>query len=435
MNERRRVLIVVSSYDPAMPASMQRARMLAWEMGKIGWDVEILTPSAKFQQQVWLEPLAPPFFKSGIPCHEAKPNLFDGLFIALGMRSAAWRGFLPMYLLGSRLLSKGKYSIVYFSTTTFTFFCLGRLWRWRYKQPYILDFQDPWYNPLFKNGSTRSAFKAWISNKLAKYLESFSVRGAAGVISVSPGYLDTLVARYDNAPALQKEYLAVIPFGALKRDLELKSTDDSGKKSDSDIRIVAYVGVGNYIMQRSFRRIVRSLARLRKTRPELVNPIRMLLLGTQGGWRPGDRKVLWDEANCAGLGDIVIEEPSIVSYSTAISRALAADGLLVLGVDDPDYMPSKLFTYAFTGKPLLVCLHRESQANDYFVSFPDLGTLIHFGEADTNYEAEDKELVAFLSNLNCRKHFDRCGVMHQFSAASMAAQHASIFERCLQYSR
>lgn len=416
-----------------MPASMQRARMLAWEMGVMGWDVEILSPSADFQQKVWVEPFASHFFNSEIRRHEAKPLLVDRLFKALGMKSAAWRGLFPMYWLGSKLLAKGEYDIVYFSTTTFTFFCLGRLWRWRYKRPYILDYQDPWYNPSFDIKSKQGTFKNWLSNKLAKYLEAFSIRGASGVISVSPGYLKTLVGRYGNIPALLENHKTVIPFGALKRDLAFTSSTEPTITVESDIRTIAYVGVGDFIMQRSFRRIVLSLARLRLSRPELVNPVRLLLRGTQGGWRAGERKVLWEEANLAGVGDIVIEDPSIVSYSAAISQALAADGLLVLGVDDSDYMPSKLFTYAFTGKPLLACLHHKSQANDYFATFPDLGTLIHFGGSDRSHEAEDKQLIAFLHDLMCRRHFERSGVEHQYSAASMAAQHAGHFERCLQH--
>ena len=38
--KRRRVLIVVSAWCPAMLADMQRARLLAWELPKVGWDVE-----------------------------------------------------------------------------------------------------------------------------------------------------------------------------------------------------------------------------------------------------------------------------------------------------------------------------------------------------------------------------------------------------------
>ncbi len=44
-----RVLIVTSTYAPAMIADMHRARHLAWELPKLGWQVEILAPDVSFQ--------------------------------------------------------------------------------------------------------------------------------------------------------------------------------------------------------------------------------------------------------------------------------------------------------------------------------------------------------------------------------------------------
>ena len=44
-----RVLIVTSTYAPAMIADMHRARQLAWELPKLGWQVEILTPDVSYQ--------------------------------------------------------------------------------------------------------------------------------------------------------------------------------------------------------------------------------------------------------------------------------------------------------------------------------------------------------------------------------------------------
>lgn len=61
----RRVLIVVSSYCPAMSASMHRARLLAWSLAECGWQVQILAPSAEFQRPEWMDPKAQAFFQPG----------------------------------------------------------------------------------------------------------------------------------------------------------------------------------------------------------------------------------------------------------------------------------------------------------------------------------------------------------------------------------
>src|SRR6185312_11565165 len=112
------------------------------------------------------------------------------------------------------------------------------------------------------------------------------------------------------------------------------------------------------------------------------------LYGTDGGWREGERRILQHQADLAGIGDLVTEDPRIVPYSQATVITSAADGLMVLGVDDPAYMASKLFSYAQLGKPLLACLHAGSQMNDYFEKYPELGTVIHFAtdEAKTKQE-------------------------------------------------
>jgi hypothetical protein len=58
----RRVLIVTSSYAPTMIADMQRVRQLAWELPKLGWEVEILSPSTEYQQATCVDEDSAVFF-------------------------------------------------------------------------------------------------------------------------------------------------------------------------------------------------------------------------------------------------------------------------------------------------------------------------------------------------------------------------------------
>jgi hypothetical protein len=428
----KRVLIVVSSYAPAMPANMHRARMLAWYLKDYGWDVELLSPSHEFQQSVWIEPHPAMFFASGIRCWEAPPT-FDFLFRLLGMHSVGWRSWFSVYLAGNRLLSAQRFDLIFFSTTAFNFFCLGRIWERRFGVPYVLDFQDPWYRD--KRGLRTSShwIKAWIGNSLARYFESFAVRSAKALVSVSPRYLEQLKARYPKASTFAKGRQATIPFGALPSDaLNVANLLQRAPSIQDNIRTIAYVGVGGVVMQRSFRRLAAGLGRLRQTRPDIVNQCRIRLTGTQGGWKEGDAKILWNEAYSAGIGDLVVEDPSIVSYSAAVSTAVNADGLLVLGVDDRDYMPSKLFLYAFTGKPLLACMHWQSQINDYFKRFPDLGLIIHFGAPSEVESDEDAQLASFLKLVIARRQFERDDIKAEYSAKAMSRQHADLFDKCVQ---
>jgi len=428
----RRVLIVVSSYIPAMPANMHRARMLAWYLKDYGWDVEILAPSHEFQQSVWVEPHPSPFFAPGIRCWEARPT-FDALFRLLGIHSVGWRSLLSVYLVGKRVLSAQRFDLIFFSTTAFNFFCLGRIWERRYGVPYVLDFQDPWYRDQVGLRTSRHWVKARVGNSLAKYFESFAVRSAKALVSVSPNYLIQLRTRYPSAIAFEKGRHATIPFGALPSDI-LNAEKLLRRQSPvpDNVRTIAYVGVGGVVMQRSFRRLAAGLARLRQTWPDVVNQCRICLAGTQGGWKEGDAKILWNEAYAIGIGDIVIEVPNIVSYSAAVSDASHADGLLVLGADDEAYMPSKLFLYAITGKPLLACMHWKSQVNDYFNRFPDLGLIIHFAAPSEVELEEDARLMRFLKLVITRTQFERSYIKAEYSAKTMSRRHANLFEQCVK---
>src|SRR5437773_667343 len=423
----KRVLIVASSYVPAMPANVHRARMLAWCLGEAGWEAEVLTPGKEFQRPEWLDPDSSALFPSNIPWHEAKPTLTK-LFYLLGMPGIAWRALLPLYLEGTRLLARRHFDIVYITTTSFNLFCLGRFWQRRFGIPYVLDFQDPWYRLRPTIVTTKHWFKFWVSEKLAKYLEAFAVNGATGVVSVSPNYLIDLRERYPLARGCKVGRNAVIPFGVLPLDLDVARKRARQSSTDEILRTIAYVGVGAAIMQRSFRRLADGLARLRRSYPEIVGRFRLRLTGTQGGWNPSDPKILYDEAVAAGIGDLVEEDPRIVSYPVATSLAIAADALLVLGVDDPAYMPSKLFLYALTGKPLLASMHWQSQVNDYFNRFPELGTLIHFGALVGMESDEDSQILCFLNDVIERKDIRRDRIWKAHSALLMAFQHAELFQ-------
>ena len=80
----------------------------------------------------------------------------------------------------------------------------------------------------------------------------------------------------------------------------------------------------------------------------------------------------------AGVNDLVSERPERVSYRRSLELLVESDGGFVLGVDDPGYMPSKLFSYALSGKPLLVSLHRDSPAFAQCQAIPELAHVLWF---------------------------------------------------------
>jgi hypothetical protein len=432
----RRVLIVTSTWGPAMTADMQRARMLAWDLPAAGWRVEVLSPDVSYQHPLTIDIDSKGFFPSDTKVHPVGP-WWPAVFRRLNMRTIGWRSVWPMYWQGLRILRSTKIDIVYFSTTQFLLFCLGPLWERATGVRFVVDFHDPWYREKKVHVTNKHAFKSRISNALGKRLEEYAMKNASGCVAVSRSYIHTLRSRYaaTNPRWCRTGCEAVLPFAVRIDDFEeVRPASESGLgRPESKLISLAYVGVGGPIMMKSFGVICAVLAALRKQSPELVQRVRIQLFGTMLGWHPGDRKHLEDVAAEWGVADLVNEQPGRVSYRRSLELLRASDGALVLGVDDIGYIPSKLFGYALSGKPLLACLHDRSPGAEWFSRNFELGHLLRF-DAESKVDVAEEALVmlSYLREAGARKTFGRRAMLQAQLSASMANDHASLFEACLK---
>jgi hypothetical protein len=431
----RRALIVTGSYAPTMAADMHRARHLAWELPKLGWDVEILSPDSSFQPSSWMDSDSAAFFQPDTTVHFV-PRFFPHIFRLLGIGNIGWRALLPMYFTGGKLLTRGYYDLVYITTAQFPLFLLGWGWWMRLKIPYVLDFHDPCYgDERDKPGIRRRGLKHAVSRWTSKYIESISTTKAAGVIAVSPNYSETLRRRYEKGrPAwlFSSRRHAVIPFAVLPHDLIEAGTSVAAAAEQQPRRII-YVGVGGQIMLRSFALVCEALSYLRVREPRLVDAIRIELYGTISGWREGEPRHLALKAQERGVGHLVREHPGRVSYRRSLNLLVESDGGLILGNDDIGYMPSKLFTYGLSGKPLLASLRYEGPAYSQFLDTPELGRAIWFRESTEIPITEAAEVVkAFIHDIVARRNIDRRSILEPFLAPAEARRHVDLFEACLQ---
>ena len=414
-----------------MLADMQRARALAWELPALGWDVEILTPAPSEVRPDAIEPDASGFFANDTPVHEVRAWL-SPLFRPFTSRTGSWRMLLPMFWRGRSLLASGRFDLVYFSTTAFILVACGGSWQRRFGVPYVIDFQDPWLLPA---GPYRSrGWKARLSAWLDPYLEKTAVRNAAGLIAVSDAYVAALTLRYPRlAPAwLEAGRHAVIPFAADERDLiEAAKRSGSAIAAKGDELALHYVGAGP-TMHRSFSLVCQALARLRSCGDTLAGRVRIRLFGTGTPGQHDRKPVLKHLANAAGIGDLVEEQPQRVSYRRSLELILESSGLLVLGVDDAGYVPSKLFGYALSGKPLLASLHRDGAAYALFRSEPRLGRSLWFDQTQAMPLDEAASLFReFLHEMAAGMAFDRRPFLQTHLAPAMAQRHVELFQACL----
>jgi hypothetical protein len=422
---RRRVLFVTSSYAPFMTADVHRARQLAWELPGIGWDVELLHPSKEFQKAEYADAAAARLFNAEIRCHEAKPRA-TRLFRLLTMNSIGWRALWPLHRAGAALLRRKRFDLIYITTGNAILFCLAFCWRRTFETPCVLDFHDPWVVDESRYQTTKHTWKLWVNKRLARTMERWALQAAEGVVSVSPAYIEQLRRRYPGVRSLQDERCAVIPFAGCERDFVGAAESTF---SDGDHREIVYVGAGGPIMAKSFAAICAALATLRQGEEHLVRSLRIRILGTYGYVKTKGTRPLQDIAARFGLADIVEELPARVTYVKTMDLIKSSDGLLVLGVDDAGYMPSKLFTYAASGKPLLASLHPKSPALALFKQLSGMGHAICYDdEARPNVDAV-ATMKKFLSEVRERETFERRVLLAEYLSPSMAKRHAALFSR------
>jgi hypothetical protein len=425
----KRVLLVTSSYYPVTIADMHRVRHLAWELPALGWHVDVLHPGVAFQRPEFCEPDAVQLFNPDVETHEAQPT---GLRVArlLGVGSIGWRALLPLWRKGSELLSRKQFDLVFISTANFPLFCLGRAWLRSHRVPYVLDYHDPWVREQINYATTPSRWKLRVNVWLAKWMERWAVSSAAALVSVSPIYIHDLRRRYPNSAALKPNRALTIPFGA--RDADLSSARGAAPRRVGSRREVVYVGAGGAIMAESFTAICRSLAAVADHEPALLDGLRIRILGTFACWKEGEPKPLEELANGLGLGGVVIEEPSRIGYVRALQLAQCSDGLLVLGVDEHGYVPSKLFTYALTGAPLLASLRAGGAAAELMEQHPGFGHFITFRGRSATATAFDV-VHAFLREVRSGQRFDRRADLEDYLSPGMARKHAALFDQVRRF--
>jgi hypothetical protein len=412
-----------------MIADMHRARHLAWELPQLGWDVEVLAPNTQFQRPEFVESESTPMFNPTVPYHSVASD-DPWYFRLLKIRTIAWRAYRPLKRAGRRLLAHQNFDLVYISTANFNLFCLGRDWSRRFGVPYVLDYHDPWVRTRIDFRTTRHKFKRLIGACLARWMEPYALTGAAGIVAVSPNYLQELRIRYGELPCLAADRCEAIPFAASENDF--RAIGPAAPDSACPLEI-AYVGAGGAIMAKAFLEVCRSLAEARQCEPALFEKLRIRLYGTSSEWCEGDPKPLEEIAARFGLAGLVEELPRRISYFRAMEISLRAAGLFVLGIDSPGYMPSKLFGYALTGRPLLASFRSDSPMAGLFQKLPALGHAIAF-DAVTGGAAPNAVAVVtqFLREVGARRRFERKALLSDYLAPAMARRHVAIFESCLR---
>ena len=190
------------------------------------------------------------------------------------------------------------------------------------------------------------------------------------------------------------------------------------------------MGAGQAIMEKGWREFLGQL----KKEP-LARQVGIEIYGTNPFWKEGERRYLQSIAEEEGLSGLVIEEPKRVSYQRSLALAKGADGLLVLGVDDPNYQPSKLHTYLAVGLPVMVLCHEQSDLTRQLKGVEGVKLLGFEGErrpsfvtnsfGDAASEGSQGGMREYLQNIKEGKRWPN---RSRLTAREAAIEHSKLFE-------
>lgn len=354
------LLLVSPRFPPSSAADSQRLRLLLPHLRDHGCTAEVLAADPCCCSDA-LDPWQAEYLPDWVPVHRIRG--FSSRWGRLpGLGSVEARCFQALARTGGRLLSQRRFDAVYFTTTVFGSFRLGPLWKQRHNVPFLLDYQDPWVNDHYRRHPELTPpggrLKFAVVDRLHRHQEPRVLRHAAGFTAVSPAYPSQLQARYPFAvsiPAL------VLPFPGSDQDFQnLESIPASQLPFNPYDGLVHWVSIGRggADLHTALRGLFEAIAR--HATSELRQRLRLHFLGTS--YAPPGQGVASIAPLAAqfGLSAMVEERPDRLPLSITLASLRAADGLLVLGSNDPAYTASKIYPYLLARKPLLAVMHRQS---------------------------------------------------------------------------
>jgi hypothetical protein len=426
-------LIVSPHFPPVNAPDHQRVRMSLPYFRENGWEAHVLTVDPRF-----VEGFRDPGLLQTVPADVPVTRVGAipaGLTRRLGFSSLALRAMIPLNRAGSRLLRRGGFDLVYFSTTVFPVMSLGPRWQRRFDVPYVLDLQDPWLGDYYERSGIRPPGGWWkyrFAQWLARRSEPAVVRGAAHIISVSPSYPQSLLDRY---PELDPKRFTVLPFGAPEVDAELvrrQNVRHTVFDPADGYRHWVYLGAAGPMMARALRGLFLAVQGVRQARPDGMK-VRLHFVGTSYAAGAAVQRTVEPLAQECGVADLVSEQTERIPYLEGLALLRSSDAVLIVGSDDAGYSASKVYPCILAGRPLLAVLHEGNLAGEV-VRRCRAGDVIAFEASQTPDE------LARVIRPALDRLLDHTGEVPDtdwaafaaYSARAMTRQQCAVFDRAAQ---
>jgi Glycosyl transferase 4-like domain len=416
-------LLVSLNFPPSQIASVHRARHLAKHLPAFGWRPVVIAVDERFHKEP-VDPSLGRLVSPDVAIHRVKalPLWMTSCF---GVGDLAIRSIFHVSRKIDQLVSETKPGIVFFTGWPFYQMLLAGRVKKRFGLPVILDFQDPWVSTY---GATRPRWsKDGISHRLAMTLEPRAVRNAAYITSVSDTQNDEMATRY---PWIDRKHMAAIPIGGDMSDfdgLRMLPPESARVALDSARINLSYVGTFLPLAEPLARLLLRSLARLRKSEPELAARVRLNFIGTSNQPNGHNSFRIVPIAVEEGVSDLVCEIPQRLPFLEALSLLVNSQGILLIGSIEPHYTASKIYSALMSGQPYLSLFHKQSSAHT-ILSAAGGGLAFSFASLE-ELAALETSVADGLRQLATQK-FSKAdpAVFEGYSARAVTGRFAAIFD-------
>lgn len=241
------------------------------------------------------------------------------------------------------ILQHDQVDLVFTSSPPVSAHRLGARLARRFGVPWVADFRDLWTdNPGY-------AAPAW-RHALDRRSETAWLRGARGIVTVTPSWRDMLAQRVDGACPV-----AFIPNGYDEADFATLAPQARGD------RVFRLVHTGTFYGPRDPAALLDGVATYLRSAPAHAPPLRVRLVGNIGA----RFEATLSQFDVRHPG--VVERVAYLPHHVALAELMAADALLLVvgGGNDAasaGWLPGKIFEYLRVGKPVLLLGHEQGDA-------------------------------------------------------------------------
>ncbi len=418
------ILIICPTFTPLNTPDHHRIRLSIPWFQKFGWKVTVLAVKPEFTEC----PLDPILQQAGDPCETIRVNAFPVKWTRkIGLGNLGYRSWFYIKSEGESLIKRNNYDLIYFSTTVFPIMTLGRIWKKKFKIPYILDIQDPWRNDFYLDKpKDQRPPKYKIAHFLDSLLEKWTIPHANGLISVSDAYPSTLNKRYNT-----KLPSSVIPFASSKADFELVEKlnvkNPLFKRKENRIHVV-YTGAVTpgmpkplYTMFKAFKHVISSL--------DNIN-IHIYFVGSS--YASKAKSIALPIAKNVDIEKYITELPERVGYFEAIKIMQEADIIILPGSMESGYTASKIYPYILSEKTIIALTHELSSVSAILKGC-NAGPVITFNN-EQELLSKSKELEAKIKDVIINKRYSseiNWNYYNKYSDKQMAINQITFFNKIL----